>query len=225
MAITATSRDAIKLRPVLNPDWKKMTPEERAGLDEVCLEVMQAALQVLEDKARFVAVGAVAYTNEDGYLDRLDPKAERTCVGYFNTEKQANDAARLLFGNSVSKVECRTMVYPIWKGTPAAWRKDYLERWNSEADKASGPNQAERMTLLRAEEHAAKPRCEAWTPDGPCVRLEAHQGRCRGTDEFEYYPDPECEHFDPSGRPCRREPGHPGTHIHDIRHINLLEDE
>ena len=31
MAITATSRDAIRLRAVLNPDWKKMSPEERAA--------------------------------------------------------------------------------------------------------------------------------------------------------------------------------------------------
>lgn len=175
MAITATSRDAIKLRPVLNPDWKKMSPEERAGLDGVCLEVMQAALQVLEDKAKFVAVGAVAYTNEDGYLSRLDPKAERVCVGYFNTEKQADDAARLLFGSSTSKVECRTLVYPIWKGTPAAWRKSYIERWNDEANSAT-TNQAERLSALVEAEAAKGPHCDSWTPDGPCRRPEGHPG-------------------------------------------------
>ena len=175
MAITATSRDAIKLRPVLDPDWKKMSPDERAGLDAACLEVMQAALAVLEDKAKFVAVGAVAYTNGDGYLDRLDPKAERTCVGYFNTEKQADDAARLLFGNSVPKVECRTMVYPIWKGTPAAWRKDYLERWNAEA-KSGTTTQAERLSALVTTEVAQGQHCDSWTPDGPCRRPEGHPG-------------------------------------------------
>ena len=175
MAITATSRDAIKLRAVLDPNWKQMSREERAGLDAACLEVMQAALQVLEDKAKFVAVGAVAYTNEDGYLTRLDPKAERVCVGYFNTAKQADDAARALFGNSTSKVECRTLVYPIWKGTPAAWRKDYLERWNAEAQSIT-TNQADRLSALVTAAAERGPHCDFWTPDGPCRRPEGHPG-------------------------------------------------
>lgn len=176
MAVTATRTDAKKLRGVLNPDWQKMPKEDLPGLDDVCHEVLQAALQILEDKAKYVTVGAVAYTKEDGTLGRIDPKAEKVCVGFFSTEKQADSAAAELFGKPSVPVQCRTMIYPIHKGTPASWRKGYQERWKAERDAMLPATQGERLSALVSEGWASTPRCDFWTPDGPCRRPEGHPG-------------------------------------------------
>lgn len=176
MAITATRTDAKKLRGVLDPGWEKLAPEARQGLDDVCYEVLQAALALLEEKAKFVTFGQVAYTKEDGNLARIDPKAEAICVGFFATEKQADTASAELFGRPSTPVLCRTRIMPIWRGTPASWRKDYQERWKAERDMLLPANQAERLSGRMAEEWASTTRCGHWTPDGDCRRPEGHPG-------------------------------------------------
>lgn len=185
MALSPNKTDAKKLREVLDPDWKKLKKPQLAELDAICLEVLERAFKVYEEKSKFIVVGQLYYTQRDGTLKSWDPAVERVALGPFPSEATARTGVQQLGkfptqGSSYAGADTfLTWVLPYWNGTGADWHKAR----KAQLDKENAP--AEKRGALDAEQErlAAVGRCGLEVMDEdlnwvPCFRPVDHPGAC-----------------------------------------------
>ena len=178
--LTHGKRDYLKLVRILAPDWDELDDEPREQVLAIAQQVMEKSLEIFNEKAKFVTVGQMFWTEDDGRLSSWDPKAEKLCIGFFSTEKQAHAAAMDLGGALTAKERFRTWELPIWHGTPGEWRK---ARKKAMQEEMAPETQCDRLNRLNREREMAKPRCEKVAPDDngdflQCVRRTPHPGDC-----------------------------------------------
>ena len=57
------------------------------------------------------------------YVGPGDPRLTTVALGWFPTQAQAHAAAASMFTSSQSREEWKSMVVPVWHGTPAKWHE------------------------------------------------------------------------------------------------------
>lgn len=115
MAITFTKAHVKRMVETLDQDHETMEDAANAALD-VALEIIQA-------RAKFTAVGQLYHPT--GHLSPEEARSNMVALGWYATEKQADDAALSLVYSTATHETFRSWTLPIFNGTPAAY---YSER-------------------------------------------------------------------------------------------------
>lgn len=178
--LTHGKRDYLKLVPILAPDWDELDDEPREQVLAIAKQLMEKSLEIFNEKAKFVTVGQMYWTKGNGKLSSWDPKAEKLCVGFFGTEKQAEGAAFELIGAQTADEHFRVWTLPIWHGTPGAWRKARRKAIEGELSLLAGEASVDAIESALT---AAKPRCTKLVPNDEgdfvtCIRVLDHPGSC-----------------------------------------------
>lgn len=167
----------------LDKDYVDIEGAARAALD--------TALAIIEERAKFAVVGQVYKTAEHGELEPSHEAAVKVCLGLFESDTKANEAAGQLAFNTAGDL-LRTWVVPTYFGTPAGWhkeRRDHYAALEAKADekrrekvRASIAKWQEETDQRAAEIHAIEEKAgQSW----PCPTNRIKRGECRH--------DPRCK--------------------------------
>lgn len=109
-----TKKQLDSMIDVLDADHEDMKAAATAALAE--------AWRLYEERAGWMVIAQVRYSQEGGYVDKYDQQASLLALGPYETERLAEQAAQGLRWGSHSTGEfCTAYVVPMWHGTPAAW--------------------------------------------------------------------------------------------------------
>lgn len=164
---------------------------DHADVESAAIAALDAALDIIETRAKYAVVGQVVSTLADGPLATRHEQAVKVCLGLYETDTRAYEAAGQLSSNAAGD-GLSTWVVPLFFGTPAAWGKDRrahyatLEAASMERRavkiQASIAKRAEQAAIRSAEIKAMEDGAEQHWPC-PSVRVKA--GDCRH--------DPSCK--------------------------------
>ncbi|MGL5825586.1 MAG: hypothetical protein ACRCYU_12365 [Nocardioides sp.] len=87
--------------------------------EDAAAAAIAAAEEIFEARAKFVVVGQLAHSREDGDLAHDDPRAIKVSLGWYSTEADARSAAKSLWTSTQSGDRFRNWVLPVHHGTPA----------------------------------------------------------------------------------------------------------
>jgi len=170
--------EARKLRPILNPEWGKLDKDLLPELDEVCVEVLEAAVDIAEERTKYACLAQIYWTMEDGSLKSFDPAAEKVAIVY-STQGEADKAAGMFQGGGSSKELLRTWVLPVWHESPNEWKKARRKAQEAAEEALRGGSQADRLAAkMQAEEVG---HCDGRANDKngepkSCIRPTDHPG-------------------------------------------------
>lgn len=136
MGLSWTKKHVATIADVLDTD--------HATLDDAAKAVLDTALAIIEDRAKWAVVGQVVRTLEHGDIPGSHPQAAKVCLGFFETDTRANDAAAALTSNAAGDT-LNTWVVPTFFGTAAGWHGTRREHYAAMQDKAN----EKRLTKLR----------------------------------------------------------------------------
>lgn len=179
MSLSWTKKHVKAVADVLDQDHDTLEDAARAALD--------AALSIIEERAKFAVVGQVRRTQEHGPIPPDHPEAVKVALGFFESDTKALDAGQKLAADNASGDELRWWVVPTYFGTPSGWhgerRKHYAEleakayEKNREKIRASIEKRAAeaeaRAMEIRAMEEAAGG--QHW----PCLSTRIKAGGCK----------------------------------------------
>lgn len=163
----------------------KVLDEKHETMRDAAVAVLAAAVQIVEDRAKFVVVGQIKWdqTLEGGYADLEQRKASKVCLGFFSTAGDARAAAESLVYSSQTHEEALAWTLPVAHESAASWyakRKAANEKARDEAQAAAAAKrkaEAEAMFTRRAAEVTAE-----WDDryfDGSAVLGTAWEGLAR----------------------------------------------
>jgi hypothetical protein len=128
MGLSWTKKHVARMVETLDQDYEDIESAAQAALD--------TALAIIEERGKFAVVGQVHHTKEHGEIPPSHEAAVKVCLGLFETDTKANEAAGQLVFNTAGD-QLRTWVVPTFFGTPAAWhaeRRDQLAALETKAD-------------------------------------------------------------------------------------------
>lgn len=177
MGLTWTKKHVASVVEVLDADHPDVDSAARAALD--------AALSIIEDRAKFAVLGQVYETPEHGAIAPDHEAAVKVCLGFFESDTKANDAASSMTFNTSGDM-LRTWVVPTFFGTPAAWHKERRDYYAALEEKANDKRR-EKMRVSIAKRHAeTEARAVAITAmeteagqGWPCPTTRVKRGECR----------------------------------------------
>lgn len=176
--LTWTKKHVGSMVEALDQDYDSIEDAARAALD--------AALGIIEERAKFAVVGQVYKTAEHGLIDPSHEAAVRVALGFFESDTKARDAAGQLTYNTAGD-QLKTWVVPTFFGTPAMWhkeRRDYyadlqakVKEKASEKMRKSIEEHRERMEARAREirEREEKAGGQMW----PCPQTRIKTGGCK----------------------------------------------
>jgi hypothetical protein len=177
-------------------DWTKkqvkavadVLDQDHETLEDAAVAALDAALSIIEDRAKFAVVGQVRHTAEHGDIPPSHEAAVKVCLGLFESDTKANEAAGQMTNNAAGDL-LRTWVVPMFFGTPSAWhkkRRDELAAMETKADQKrrekflkSIEDQERRMHERAAEIQAMEK--AAGGQQWPCPSSRIKAGDCRHT--------------------------------------------
>ncbi|WP_405056998.1 hypothetical protein OG474_30210 [Kribbella sp. NBC_01505] len=114
MAITFTKAHVKQMVETLDQDHEDIEAAASAALG--------TALEIVQARAKFTAVGQLHHPT--GHLTPGEARSNMVALGWYATEKQADDAAMSLVYSTATHETFRTWTLPIFNGTPAAYYSD-----------------------------------------------------------------------------------------------------
>lgn len=183
MSLSWTKKHAGLMADVLDQDHPDLESAARAALDQ--------ALAIIEERGKWALCGQVHYTPEHGEIPTSHDAAVKVCLGLYESDTKANEAASTLT-NGAQGDRLRVWVVPTFFGTPAAWhseRRNYYAALEAKAgekrrDKllASIAKREVETNARAAEIRAMEDRAgQHW----PCPANRVKAGEC--------YHDPACK--------------------------------
>lgn len=109
---------------------------EFSSLDEAANAALDTALGIIEERGKFAVVGQVTHTAEHGDIPPSHEAAVKVCLGLFESDTKANEAAGQLTYNTAGDL-LNTWVVPTYYGTASGWhkeRRDYFAELESKAN-------------------------------------------------------------------------------------------
>ena len=169
----------------MSPSMADTLDQEFGSLDEAASAALDTALGIITERGKFAVVGQVRHTAEHGDIPPSHEAAVKVCLGLFESDTKANDAAGQLVYNTAGDL-LTTWVVPTYYGTPSGWhkeRRDYFAELEAKANekrrekmqKSIEKRQAEtdaRAAEIRAIEEKAD---QHW----PCPQNRIKQKGCR----------------------------------------------
>ena len=177
MGLSWTKKHVATMADVLDQEHESLADAASAALD--------AALSIIEERGKWAIVGQVRHTAEHGDIPPEHEAAVKVCLGLFDSDTKANDAAGQLVYNTAGDV-LRTWVLPMFYGTPAAWHKERRDYFVGLESKAEEKRRAKARALMEKRTVEAQERADAirameeaagqlW----PCYSNRVKQGDCR----------------------------------------------
>lgn len=173
-----TKRHVASVVEVLDQDYVDIEGAATAALN--------AALSIIEERGKFAVVGQVYKTPEHGDLDPSDEAAVKVCLGLFESDTKANEAATQLTANAAGDL-LRTWVVPTFYGTAAGWhkeRRDYYAGLEAKANekrrekmRVSIEKQTELMVSRATEIRTMEEKADG--QNWPCPANRVKQKGCR----------------------------------------------
>lgn len=167
MALKFGKRDVNKMADVLDAEYETVEEAAQAALE--------AAMSIIEAKAKFTVVSQVSYTDNE-WVKPSDPRAEKVALGWYSTEKQALDDALKMAYSTQTHEEHRSWVLPLHHGTPNDY---YVARKKAKKAQEAGDTSYREKELQRRikwiEEHPGEKLPEDWTVE---VASEADTDEC-----------------------------------------------
>jgi len=159
--------------------------QDHADIESAAKAALDTALGIIEERGKFAVVGQVYRTSEHGEIPPSHEAAVKVCLGLFESDTKANEAASALGANSAGD-QLRTWVVPTFFGTPAGWhkeRRDHYAAMEAKADerrrekmRASIEKWQQKTEARAAEIHAME---EAAGQQWPCPSARIKTGECR----------------------------------------------
>jgi len=154
-------------------------------LDSAAVAALDAALSIIEERGKWAVVGQVRHTTEHGDIPPSHEAAVKVCLGLFDSDTKANDAAAQLVHNTAGDV-LRTWVLPMFYGTPSAWHKERRDYYAGLEARAKDKRLAKGRALMEKRSREAQERADAiramedkanqyW----PCYANRVKMGDCR----------------------------------------------
>lgn len=91
-----------------------------ADAEEAAEALLEAALEILEQRGKYTVVGQIRYSRQDGgWFDPEDARAAKYCLGLFSTLGDAEKAAYALTYSTQTGEEARSWVLEVDHGSAA----------------------------------------------------------------------------------------------------------
>lgn len=173
-----TKKHIATMADALDQDYPDLDSAAKAALD--------AALSIIEERAKFAVVGQVYKTAEHGEIPPSHEAAVKVCLGVFESDTKANEAAGQMTSNAAGD-SLRTWVVPMFFGTPAAWHKERRDKLAALETKADEKRREKFLKSIeentrRMNERAAEIRAieeKAGGQQWPCPSARIKAGDCK----------------------------------------------
>lgn len=177
MGLSWTKKHVASMVETLDQDYETVDEAAKAALD--------CALAIIEERGKFAVVGQVRHTPEHGDIPPSHEAAVKVCLGLFESDTKANEAAGQLVYNTAGDL-LNTWVVPTYFGTAAGWhkeRRDYYAELEAKADekrrekiRVSIAKRQEELNARAAEIQAMEKKADQmW----PCPANRRKAGECR----------------------------------------------
>jgi hypothetical protein len=183
MGLSWTKKHVAAMADTLDAEYETLDGAANAALD--------TALGIIEERGKWAVVGQVCETPEHGKIPPDHEAAVKVCLGLFESDTKANEAAAAL-SHGAQGDRLRTWVVPTFFGTPAAWhseRRNYYAALEAKADERRREKLRASIEKFQrqAEERAERVREMERKADQPwpCWGARIRAGDCRH--------DPKCK--------------------------------
>lgn len=172
-----TKKHVKAMADTLDQDYESLEGAAKAALD--------TALGIIEERGKWAVVGQVIETAEYGKIPPDHEAAVKVCLGLFESDTKANEAAASMRANANGD-RLRAWVVPTFYGTPAAWHADRREAYAAMEAKADERRREKMQRSIEKFAEEAKVRAERihemeakadqpW----PCWGSRIRSGQCR----------------------------------------------